>query len=725
MPYYFLGFIKRLLFLTAVTPLIVGNSYFPFVFDKLIFFRSLIELSSLLFLLYLIYSLYRGDFYLILAKLKTLFKNPLTIFVVLFLASALLSSLLAFNPYRAFWGDIERGDGTFSLIHYILFFLIAFLIFRQKDWLRFFKISLVISLILIIFAFLQLPVFGIEKLPFNLSTADRPGSLLGNPSFLASYMIFTLIFAAIVYKSQQISNNFNKFQLTLFKFWHYFSVLMVAVSTLMIFITGTRGAIMGLAIGIFVLLLYFSFQKQSIFINFYKFPSVSLKKISIFLLALIFIFGAVFWFTREAPIWQDIPGLNRLAQTNLFGGNDYSTIVRLMTWKISWEAFKEKPIFGWGPDNYLIAFEKYYNPDLAIYGEGLWIDKAHNKIIDIAVMQGVAGLLAYLGIFGSFFYLLLKKSIGNYIAPFFIAGITAYFVQNLFLFDHPSSYLVFLALIGFFVYLSECVDEGSSLRVKNRPFKYRLILSAVFGIIIIFFIYLFYFYNYIPYRQASDFWKSTENTDVNFLLAQLKKATNPYNFAQYTIRGKGVDLIYLGQYFENEKYISNPKFFGLADFLIGIMDDFIKREPYDVRLLMKQVEALNAVARAYPEKNEVLYKEGEVILGKAMAISPKRQEVYYHLAFNLANQKRFSESIAIARQAVDLSPKVARSHYHLGFMLFLTGNNDDALKEFDIVQKLDPKFSTLLSGDINNILLIYDRLGKIDKVDKNLWSKLR
>lgn len=709
----FLKLSRFFLFLTALTPLVVGNNIFPFVFDKLIFFRSLVELSFILLLIYIVYQLYYGNFSAISSKLKELVKNPLIIFIFLFLTSALLSSLSAVNSYRAFWGDLERGEGVFALIHYVIFFLIAFLVFHRKDWLRFFKISLIISLVLIVFAFLQLPIFGIEKLPLNLNINDRPGSLLGNPSFLASYMIFTLLFAIIVIR-QSIYSEKNLFN----KLWFWFGCFIIPIAILAILITGTRGALLGLAAGVFAMLIYFSVYKNTIFFNVIKFARLNLRKLSIFLLAVIIIFSGIFWFTRDNFFWQKIPGLNRLAQTRLLNANDSSTMVRFMTWKLSWEAFKEKPFFGWGPDNYLIAFEKYYNPDLALYGEGLWIDRAHNKIIDIAVMRGILGLTAYLGIFTSFFYLLFKKY-NNYIAPFFAAGIIAYFIQNLFLFDHISSYLVFFAFFGFFVsslkhFNNELVAVG-----QNQPFKYKFILSIAISAIIIALIYSLYFYNYIPYRQASDFWKSTENTDINVLLNQLERATNPYNFAQYNIRGKGIDLIYLDQYFENEKYISNPKFDKLGDFLIKIMDDFIAREPYDIRLLMKQVEALNAVARAYPEKSESLYKKGEAILRKAMVISPNRQEVYYHLAFNLANQKRFVESITIARSAVDLSPKVARAHYHFGFILFLAGdNNEGVLKEFKIVEELDARFLTLLIGDINNILLIYEKLGKVDKVSE-------
>ena len=74
-----------------------------------------------------------------------------------------------------------------------------------------------------------------------------------------------------------------------------------------------------------------------------------------------------------------IPGLNRLAQTKILDVNDPSTQFRLITWKLSWNAFKEKPIFGW-PENYLVAYEKYYDPEYAVYGES-WLDRLTIKFL--------------------------------------------------------------------------------------------------------------------------------------------------------------------------------------------------------------------------------------------------------------------------------------------------------------------------------------------------------
>ena len=33
---------------------------------------------------------------------------------------------------------------------------------------------------------------------------------------------------------------------------------------------------------------------------------------------------------------------------------------RIVIWKIAWQGFLERPLLGWGPENYSIVFSKYY-----------------------------------------------------------------------------------------------------------------------------------------------------------------------------------------------------------------------------------------------------------------------------------------------------------------------------------------------------------------------------
>ena len=113
--------IKFLLLATALTPLIFAPAViFPFILGKAFFFRVIIEIALVLFLI-------RGQF-------SNIAKKPLFILVALFFASAIISTILAVNPYRAFWGEAERMEGLFGLLHYFVFFVMAISIFEKKDW---------------------------------------------------------------------------------------------------------------------------------------------------------------------------------------------------------------------------------------------------------------------------------------------------------------------------------------------------------------------------------------------------------------------------------------------------------------------------------------------------------------------------------------------------------------------------------------------------------------
>ena len=731
--------IKSLLFSTALTPLVITWSViFPYIFGKVVFFRSIIEIALILFLVYLLTLIYADrkqvytDKAIRINSLKSVlirvFKNPLFIFTILFILSLIISAIFAVNPYRAFWGTIDRGEGLFGMLHYFAFLVMALFIFEKKDWLNFFKVYLVVGLILIFYAFLQYP-FKIYDFPFALKFIDsRPGSFVGNPSFLAVHLIFLMMFAAIVFLNNRLQPNCHKLPLNynlitklLSKFWRYFPLLIIILSVITIFLTGTRGAILGLGSGFIFLLFYFALKRKG-----------WLRRLSVCLLVFLIIFSGVFWLTRQRPVWQKIPGFNRLAQTAFLNINDPSTQTRVITWRLSWNAFKEKPIFGWGPDNYLVAYEKHYEPDYAFYGE-TWLDRAHNKIFDLLVMQGVFGLLAYIGIFISAFYLLLKKNIAGKL--FIIVGLIAYFVQNLVLFDQLNSDIVFFVLLGFLISKTLTDTDSELINTDNYPYKSAKISINQRFVFIIFVIvasgflgYSVYAFNYVPFVQAKAFQKSFGSGNPDFIMKKLKEAMYPYNFAQYNIRGSGIDALYLDPFFYSQDFMRAPQYKIVSDLLIEGMDEVARREPFDIRNMIREAEVLNGVTKNRPFKDEneaiPLFKKAEALMREAVEWAPRRQEVYYHLAFNLAGQKRYDESIEAARYAVSLNPKIVRAHYHLFLMLALAGRNEEALKELAVVEELRPNYDGLMIGDINTIMLFYDNLGRADKVIELLLKNL-
>jgi len=119
---------------------------------------------------------------------------------------------------------------------------------------------------------------------------------------------------------------------------------------------------------------------------------------------------------------------------------------RFVVWERAVTGWLERPLLGWGPENFNVMFQRHFNPVLFLpeYGQEIWFDRAHNIIVDTLVTVGIVGLLAYFGIFLATLLILWqnyqKKRTCFWTAAAFSSLLAAYFVQNLTVFDKISSY---------------------------------------------------------------------------------------------------------------------------------------------------------------------------------------------------------------------------------------------------------------------------------------------
>ena len=235
-------------------------------------------------------------------------------------------------------------------------------------------------------------------------------------------------------------------------------------------------------------------------------------------------------------------------------------------------------------------------------------------------------------------------------------------------------------------------------------------------------------HNLIPYNQGIAFKKSPSiSANVFDVEGAVKRAIYPYNFAQYGIRVQGIDTVYSDAYFNNEEYVSNPKFRPLGETLVKMIGELVELEPYDVRIHIRLVEMLNGFSRGMTEEEiskTKIYEAAEKLMREAAKRAPKRQEVYYHLAFNLAAQKKFDEAAEVAQYAIDLQPKVARANYHLGLVLALAGKNEESQKAIAKAEELAPNFERFMGTDINNIAIFYKTWGLADKYAELIYRTL-
>src|SRR3989344_1898915 len=294
--------VKLSLLTLALTPLVVTHStLFPFVFGKAMLIRLIMAVASI----FLLMGVLKGEALLSHFRFKRI-NNPLTIVLVVFCVLALVSTFFADNPYRAFWGDIERSEGFVISFYMLFFFLGTSLFFKKKDWLSFFKLNLLVGIVTMA-----------DVLVDRFANGDiRPdGSFFGNPTFVAIYGLFVLYFALMVGVLDKS------------KTWLLLSKMTIALSLFAIFVTETRGVILGLIVALFIVLLRISLIKGGVArVNLIG-KSIEIRNLVMGGLLVILVSGGVFIFTRDNAFWQNIPSLDRLARIS---GTDATTQTRLI-----------------------------------------------------------------------------------------------------------------------------------------------------------------------------------------------------------------------------------------------------------------------------------------------------------------------------------------------------------------------------------------------------------
>ncbi|MFC1595223.1 O-antigen ligase family protein [Patescibacteria group bacterium] len=362
----FVWIIRTGIFLLLFTPLIVAQDlFFPFITGKAFFFRIIVEIIF--------------GAWLSLAILNPEFrprKSPLLWVLLAFFSIVVIATIFGADPYHSFWSNFERMEGLVTHLHiFALFVVIAHSFKSQKEWFYFFNASLAISLISAVYGLLQ----SMGKVP--IIGGGRPFAFFGNSIYLAVYLMFHLFIASAL---------FNKIRIT----WARITYAVIFLFELFVFfLAASRGAFIGLCSGVVVIALLFLFFLRS---KYFRIAGIAI-------ILCISVLAGVIIFFPESPIVQMSGIFNRLTNISLSSLKDDP---RIMIWGIAWEGFKEKPVLGWGPENFIIPYAKYYNPNL--FGNEAWFDRAHNMLLEWLVTTGISGFLLYIGMSLSALALLIK-----------------------------------------------------------------------------------------------------------------------------------------------------------------------------------------------------------------------------------------------------------------------------------------------------------------------------
>jgi O-antigen ligase len=418
--------------------IVVSTSLFPFIVGKYVWFRSCVSIALITFLLGLAFH-GAGEHFIV--RLKGTVRSPVAIATLLFTLVFLLACFFGVDPALSFWSNFERGEGGIQVLHLAVFFLLLSVLFETKeDWLRLFRWVLCGGLLMAAYGlFAGLGVGGFIGVTFSVPSFRFAGSI-GNAAYVAAFSIFALFYIAYLFVSRWRAKR-------LFSPGNIVLSFLGIVFLLTFYFASTRGAFLGLVAAVVAFLAYFAYSHAA-----------WRRWLIIGGILLVAAVVALIQFQDTAFV-KNLPG-SRIFDIS-FGAETFRH--RSIMWNIAVDGWKERPLLGWGPENYIQVFDRHFDTRYFVPGEqfGAWFDRAHSVIFDYLVETGALGLLVYLGMFIVFywqFFATKKDRVGRtatFSESWLFAFPVAYLVQGLILFDVlPISYNLFLFLAFATVYLS-------------------------------------------------------------------------------------------------------------------------------------------------------------------------------------------------------------------------------------------------------------------------------
>lgn len=373
--------------------------------DKLTILRTIALAMAAVWMVKLVEERASGD-----GGVGFTWRTPLVLPTLFMVGIYLISTALSLTPRASLFGSYGRLQGTCTTFSYILVFLMILQGMRTRAQLdRLVTAIIVNSLPIALYGLIQR--IGLDPLPWGQSFDGRVFGNMGNPIFLAAYliMVFPLTLGRVLEGLAPILTEKRGNWANIMRAVGY--TFIAAVQLIAIWYTQSRGPLFALVAGsyLFFLLLALAWH--------HKWGAITVVAV----VALTALAVGFLVFVSVAPgglphSLQRVPWLGRLGEVFEFG--------RVLIWQgmvnliLPHEPLQYpdghsdpfnliRPLVGYGPESIRVAYYRF-RPSLHWPLESGAVGRAHNETFDALATTGLLGLIAYLFLFLSVFYYGLK-----------------------------------------------------------------------------------------------------------------------------------------------------------------------------------------------------------------------------------------------------------------------------------------------------------------------------
>lgn len=666
-----LSFIYRAgIFLILTLPLISAPPYFhPADWGKSIVFR--IIFSILLFLFAWEMFLYpdrKNEIFSTLKSSKIIWIMGALAFIFL------LATIFSLDPFFSFWGSPYRGDGSLNFILYILFGIFCFINAKKEEWQKLWDFTFLIGLLVSFVGISQ----SSGLLKGFLVSYDQASATMGSSVLFGLYLtllIFMALSFALITKGKKV-------------LFYYFSLLVFLTA---LNFSASRAAFLGIGAGLLFFIFFYKNRNNN---QEKKLNNIFWIKIIVAILVAI-TFLTIFYIKDNSAIIGQLSksrissGLYRIVLTVQAISNTKNLIpdTRLSAWQIGINAFKNRPLLGYGPENFSIAFDKYFDPSFSQFGKLYWWDRAHNFTIEMLINAGIFALIIYLSLIFFVFWKLQNLKKGNSTDYLIFHGIQATFIAyitaNFLGIDSFSTYMLFYFIMGyccFLIYKKEINTTKTDIKINEKGFARYIFLVSV--LLLSWFIWNFNIKPLIINKEVnwSDYYLQTQEFQKS--INKMEKALSSRSIIENYVLLKYVNALNVlsetPQGRNEDKVILTRK-------RIDLLRKSVEIRPYYTRSWLFLGSALHNLATIDKNLSEIdankLKQESISNLKKAQQLCPKCENIFIGLIRGSVAAKEYMEAEKTADDCVQLFPDNSECWWLKG-IIKIVSNDITKGKEF-------------------------------------------
>ena len=570
--------------------------------------------------------------------------------VFVFLVWMTITGIVGINPQISFFSTVESGTGLVLLWHAFFFALMIASLVRVQGTTILKKIlqaNLFASFVLGIATMLTNYAFDIHSAMLDGSIG---GAMMGNALLVAAYFVFS-IFLSLILVSLETSKNkrilyliaiaslvFGPILFLDASIWERVVSLSILLSKPMMIFGHARMA--GLAIGMGAIL------------SFCIWLALSAKKKIISNIGKIGIGGIVL--VLGLGIWQITTPQTKLH--NLF---IQEAAERPVDWQVAMVGVRERPVLGWGQENFQTEYLKHLNPvvfDPSNGGE-VYAIHPHNASVELLVNGGIPALILYVIMLGFIVYQIImlyrRKKITPLTCALLLGMLFAYVLQNQMIFDSIVSYVMLFGVIGILAGMSDSVENV--YLDKEISIREYIIGTGVVCVLIPAWICL----AFLPAHKAIEMQNiANETSDVR--VSNYNHLFHSPGATVFTTDPEFYTLTLASSCNAERTYFyQNPdsRVIALREVveLLKNMDSIQSIEQNDYKFTLSQLQLLNLELFLKQSATPDDFTQAKTYFDRAVLLSPTNAQVYLAYAETMIDAQNFSSARDLIHKAIDLN----------------------------------------------------------------------